>query len=267
MKAKVAASVAAVAVLSALALTAGCTAGAPDRVDDKEANGDRRDTGRVLSTDQLRHAELGPREVPGFQIERASIGTAGHGRPRTDSAPCRPLVALLGSRPQPAPAASVVNTFAKAGDGHHFDGLLGTIRVSAYDRDGAAATLKQLRLAAAACADGFAMTTGEGEPQTFKAVQTLEPPSLGDEAVAYRLANAAEKAPSLVTVVRTGSNLALFFATSLSDPEGVEIPRELVEAQVGKVEKLANAERVPTAPPSPSTFVAPEGGEAGDSVE
>ncbi|MCD9144697.1 hypothetical protein [Streptomyces albireticuli] len=263
----------AVSAVVALGLTAGCSggdgpadgSGGSGRAGGARGEGkDARDAVRVLSPAQLKHVELGAREVPGFQIEKAGESAAGGGRPGTDRAPCRPLVDVLGSQPRPEPAASVVNTFAKAGEGLDFEGLMGMIRVSTYGRDGAAATLRGLRSAAEACADGFGMRTGEGEPQEFASVRTLPAPELGDEAVAYRLENAAERAPSLITVVRSGSTLAMFFATSLSDPEGVEIPPELVRAQVAKVE---GAERkAPTVPPPPSSGGPGEVGEAGDSV-
>ncbi|MFI9309874.1 hypothetical protein [Streptomyces triculaminicus] len=210
---------------------------------------------------RLGHVELGPGEVPGLVIERGSAVTAGHGRPDTDREACRPLVVALGSQPQPAPVASVVDTFAAPAGGRGSQGLLGTIRVSAYEGDGASRTLGELREAAAECADGFGMTTGEGEPQRFEAVRVLGAPALGDEAMAYRLVNAAERAPSLVTVVRSGSTLSMFFATNLADPGGVEIPERLVAAQVAKVERPVRSGRpavVATARPHLA-----EAGEAG----
>ncbi|WP_190131336.1 hypothetical protein [Streptomyces mashuensis] len=245
----------------------GAAAGGPVRDGAVEGKDDSRAV-RVLSAVQLRHVQLASREVPGLVVERASRGTAGNGRPTTDDAPCRPLVAALGSQPQPEPVASVVNTFARAsGDG--FQGLLGTIRVAAYEGDGAETTLRQLREAALTCEDGFAMHTGEGQPQEFAAVRTLRAPDVGDEAVAYRLDNVAERAPSLVTVVRSGRTLAMFFATNLADPDAVEIPEALVRAQIAKVERLAGAERPPTVPPphTPAGPGADEDGEAGDGPE
>ncbi|MEV4922278.1 hypothetical protein [Streptomyces roseoverticillatus] len=262
----------AVSAVVALGLTAGCGGSGSGGGNGGPGGGNRggsrgeakgtRNAVRILSPAQLRHVELGAREVPGFQIERAGSGAAGGGRPRTDAAACRPLVEALGSEPRPEPAASVVNTFAKAGEDLDFQGLMGMIRVSAYRGDGAAATLRGLRSAAGRCAGGFAMLTGEGEPQEFRAVRTLAAPRLGDEAVAYRLENAAERAPSLITVVRSGATLAMFFATSLGDPEEVEIPPDLVTAQVEKVERAGR--KAPTAPPPSSPMAAGEEGEAGD---
>lgn len=239
----------AVSAVVALGLVTGCGVGdggaageprgaSPSRTDRGEGK-EALDAVTMLGPDRLRHVELGAHEVPGFQIERAGEGAAGAGRPRTDSEPCRPLADALGSQLRPAPAATVVRTFAKTGEDMDFDGLMGMIRVSAYEGDGAADTLRALRAAATACADGFRMRTGEGEPQEFEAVRTLPPPSLGDEAVAFRLENVAERAPSLITAVRSGNMLAMFFATSLSDPDGVEIPPELVRAQMLKVQGLA----------------------------
>ncbi|MEV5239940.1 hypothetical protein AB0K89_12640 [Streptomyces cinnamoneus] len=270
MRAKVAAVVVSAALV--LGLAAGCGIGRSGGAEGAEEAGgaaedkDEHEVVRVLGHAQLRHAELGPGEVPGFVVERASASTAGHGLPSTDSRECRPLVVALGSQPQPAPVASVVNTFHKATREQGFQGLLGTIRVSAYAGDGARSTVRALRAAAEDCAGGFAMKTGEGQPQRFDAVRALPAPRLGDEAMAYRLVNAAERAPSLVTVVRTGATLSMFFATHLSDPGAVEIPQALLAAQVAKVEALQRAERPPTAPPPHAGPGAGPGedGEAGD---
>ncbi len=266
MRAKVAVAVfSAIAVLGAVA---GCGFGGAGGGEGGEGEGkDENRVVRAVGPGQLRHVELGAREVPGFVVERGSPATAGHGLPSTDSEACRPLVTALGSQPQPAPVGSVVETFAATTE-KGFQGLLGTIRVSAYEGDGARSTLRALRAAARDCAGGFRMKTGEGQPQRFEEVRTLPAPGLGDEAMAYRLVNAAERAPSLVTVVRTGSALSMFFATHLSDPGAVEVPERLVAAQVAKVERLQRAERPPTAPPPqagpPEGAEGAEDGEAGD---
>ncbi|MBZ4321773.1 hypothetical protein [Streptomyces huiliensis] len=203
--------------------------GEPEETEGPAVSGDDR------RTERLRGVELAKDEVPGLVIEQAPPGAAGRGTPTADSADCRPLATALGSRPQPQPLGSVVSTFAGEQDGPD-EGLLGTVRIAEYRPGEAAATLDGLRDAAAACAGGFAMRTGEGERQVFDAVETAAAPRLGDEAVAYRLANAVEEAPTLITVVRSGEVLSMFFATSLGDPARAEIPERLVVAQVRRVE-------------------------------
>ncbi|MGK5643108.1 hypothetical protein ACSNOK_33145, partial [Streptomyces sp. URMC 126] len=203
--------------------------GEPEETEGPVATGDER------RTERLRGVELAKDEVPGLVIEQAPAGSAGRGVPTADEAGCRPLATALGSRPQPQPLGSVVTTFSGEQDGPD-EGLLGTVRIAEYRPGGAAATLDGLRGAAAACAGGFAMRTGEGERQVFDAVETVRAPRLGDEAVAYRLVNAVEEAPTLITVVRSGEVLSMFFATSLGDPSRAEIPERLVAAQVRRVE-------------------------------
>lgn len=247
--------VAVVSAVVALGLTAGCgvDGGGPRGVPRTEKAGVREpDAVRAAAPAELRHVELGAHEVPGFQIEKAGEGAAGAGTPRTDTEACRPLADALGSQLRPAPTATVVRTFAKTGEDMDFEGLMGMIRVSEYAGDGAADTLEALRTAAAACADGFRMRTGEGEPQEFEAVRTLSPPELGDEAVAIRLENVAERAPSLITAVRSGRMLAMFFATSLSDPDGVSIPPALLRAQVAKLRGVAGEASSPGSAPGGS---------------
>ncbi|MFI1797745.1 hypothetical protein ACH427_10360 [Streptomyces sp. NPDC020379] len=234
----------AVSAVVALGLTAGCG------VDGGGSRGaSRPEKAAVPGPAELGRVELGAHEVPGFRIEKAGEGAAGAGTPRTDTEACRPLADALGFRLRPAPTATLVRTFAKTGEDMDFEGLMGMIRVSEYAGDGAADTLEALRTAAAACADGFRMRTGEGEPQEFEAVRTLSPPELGDEAVAIRLENVAERAPSLITAVRSGTTLAMFFATSLSDPDGVTVPLALVRAQVAKLRGVAVGGSSPASAP------------------
>ncbi|MBH1935173.1 hypothetical protein I5Q34_12960 [Streptomyces sp. AV19] len=245
---------AAVSVAVVLGLTLGCGGGRTDHeADGKSASGSA--GGRAPEeaagppkaeedgpTARLRRAELEKTEVAGLVIEEAPPGTAGRGTPGSDLPECLPLANALGSEPDPKPLGSVVSTFAGAGEDDDLEGLLGTIRVAEYRPGGAAATLGRLRSAAAACTGGFRMRTGEGESQVFDAVETVAAPKLGDEAAAFRLSNAVEEAPSLITVVRTGDVLSMFFATSLGDPERVRIPGQLVAAQVRKVVAVQRGE-------------------------
>ncbi|MGI5338583.1 hypothetical protein ACQEVS_14850 [Streptomyces sp. CA-181903] len=207
----------------------GASPGAP------EEGGDGRPAGRLGAV------ELTKDEVPGLVIEQAPAGAAGRGRPGADRAVCRPLATALGSQPQPRPLGSVVTTFAGEQDGPD-EGLLGTVRVAEYRPGDAAATLRGLRDAAAGCAGGFTMRTGEGERQVFDAVERVAAPRLGDEAAAYRLTNAVEEAPTLITVVRSGDVLSMFFATSLGDAGRAVIPERLVAAQVRRVEAAGAAD-------------------------
>ncbi|WP_171169748.1 hypothetical protein [Streptomyces sp. I05A-00742] len=267
MKARVAAAVCVAVMLGTLGSTTGCAGGRGDReADGKSATGTAAGsavtrsgapgpgepaepeetegpavTGDDRGTPRLRGVELGKDEVPGLVIEQAQPGTAGRGMPVADSPECRPLAVALGSRPQPQPLGSVVTTFAGEQDGPD-EGLLGTVRVAEYRPGDAVDTFRSLEEAAEDCAGGFGMRTGEGERQMFDAVESVPAPRLGDEAAAYRLTNAVEEAPTLITVVRSGDVLSMFFATSLGDPQQTEIPERLVTAQVRKVEAAARPE-------------------------
>lgn len=255
---KINAALAASALL-AVGLTAGCGR-ADDKAVVKSSNsasattatgqpgqraGDRPSAAEGADDKSLDRAELDETEVPGFLIEQVEDDSAGFGNPTTGSPQCRPLVTALGSNPEPRPVATLVNTFARSGADDEFEGMLGTIRVSSYQGDEAAATFRRLRDSATACAGGFRMSTGEGESQSFAKVESVKAPALGDEALAYRLDNTVEEAPTLLTVVRTGDTLSMFFATSLDDlddPNSVEIPGQLVKAQVEKVKRAKAGE-------------------------
>ncbi|MFI0740056.1 hypothetical protein ACH4PU_18500 [Streptomyces sp. NPDC021100] len=254
MKARTAAALCAAVTVGMLVPVAGCAgdrAGAGHGNDGKRSVGsaDARDRGPAAGESpgaseesgdgrragRLGGVELTKDEVSGLVIEQAPPGSAGRGTPTADRAACRPLATALGSQPRPRPLESVMSTFAGEQDGPD-EGLLGTVRVAEYRPGEAAATLRGLRDAAAGCAGGFTMRTGEGERQVFDAVENVAAPRLGDEAAAYRLTNAVEEAPTLITVVRSGEVLSMFFATSLGDPGRAEIPERLVGAQVRRVE-------------------------------
>ncbi|UBI38288.1 hypothetical protein [Streptomyces mobaraensis] len=265
MKARTAAALCAAVTVGMLVPVAGCAGGGDGRGNDGKRSvgaGDARDRGPAAGeasgeasgaspgaslgaseeagdgrrAGRLGGVELAKDEVSGLVIEQAPPGSAGRGTPTADRAACRPLATALGSQPRPRPLESVMSTFAGEQDGPD-EGLLGTVRVAEYRPGEAAATLRGLRDAAAGCAGGFTMRTGEGERQVFDAVENVTAPRLGDEAAAYRLTNAVEEAPTLITVVRSGEVLSMFFATSLGDPGRAEIPERLVVAQVGRVEK------------------------------
>lgn len=206
-----------------------------------------------LSRSELARAAVVTSDVSGYEIsESADEATVANSAPRVADARCEPLAAVLGSSPKPEPIASVARTYRVAGasfkDLHDpKEGLSGMARIAAYRGDGAAETLAALRKSASACADGFALSarlpSGERERQRFSAVRALRTPSVGDEAVAYRVLDANGKAGSVVTVVRSGPHLATFFGLNLFDPSRPEVPRALVAAQVSKLEKRVSTVR------------------------
>jgi hypothetical protein len=61
-------------------------------------------------------------------------------------------------------------------------------------------------------------------------------PSVGDEAVSFKVAGPGASDMSWYTVVRSGATLVVFDAAG-PRPDGDTVPDDLVRAQVAKVEK------------------------------
>ena len=92
--------------------------------------------------------------------------------------------------------------------------------------------LADLRAAVEACGAGYA-----GGALKFAAITKLPAPAIGDEAVAYQQ-NGLRTQPSWFTVVRNGSTVVMFNASS-GRSAGGEVPNDLVTAQIAKVKKIA----------------------------
>lgn len=237
---------AAAAMIAALGLTAGCGSDSGDGKGDSAKsggkNGDTAANGAPLSASALQKAALVKGDVKGFEIQKMTEKDVSDGGEAKAAKPeCQPLAALMGSRFDPAPKASVYRTYAVTGSAAKA-GASGLIRVSSYGQGDAEKTIKDIRDAVTACQGGFAAKDGSGSKSDVSKVSSLDAPKLGDEAVAYSLLDSdKEKAVITFSVVRSGPQLTVFFGVNLVDPAKSEVPRELLGAQVRKVETAARS--------------------------
>ncbi|GAA1133666.1 hypothetical protein JBF12_24130 [Streptomyces javensis] len=251
---------AAIAVVAALGLMTGCGSDSGDGKEDgaKRAGGVEQGDGakqgdgasqgdkaassdpaaKPLSASALERAALTSGEVKGVEVQKMSDKEVSEGgSAKTGKAACRPMAALMGTRYDPAPKASVHRAYA-TGLTKAKVGSTGLIRISSYGPGDAERTVKDLREAVTACQGGFPAEDGTGGKADVKKVTPLDAPKAGDEAVSFSLHDAGkEKAVIKFTVVRTGPQVTVFFGVNIADPAKSEIPAALVDAQVAKVAK------------------------------
>lgn len=187
-------------------------------------------------------------DVKGFEVEKMTDKEySDGGNAKAAEAKCQPLAQLMGAQTNPAPKDSAYATFSSAGaltgSGKGSGTATGFIRVSAYAEAGAEQTVSDLRGALAACAGGFKATDGSGEKADVAKVETLTAPKLGDEALAYTLAEtgAEDIATVKFTIVRSGTHLSVFFGVDIENPTKPLLPDAVVSAQVAKLEKALKA--------------------------
>ncbi|MFE2180608.1 hypothetical protein [Streptomyces sp. NPDC059455] len=245
---------AAIAVVAALGLMTGCGSDSGDGKADgaKQADSAKQTDGasqgdgaassdpaaKPLSASALERAALTNGEVKGLEVQKMTDKEVSEGgSAKTGKAACRPMAALMGSRYDPAPKASVHRAYATDLTKAKVGGT-GLIRISSYGPGDAERTVKDLREAVTACQGGFPAEDGSGGKADVKKVTPLDAPKAGDEAVSFSLHDAGkEKAVIKFTVVRTGPQVTVFFGVNIADPAKSEIPAALVDAQVAKVAK------------------------------
>ncbi|GAA2298508.1 hypothetical protein [Streptomyces violaceusniger] len=245
---------AAIAVVAALGLMTGCGSDSGDGKTDgaKQAGGAQQSGGaqgsdkaassdpaaKPLSASALERAALTNGEVEGLEVQKMTDKEVSEGgSAKTGKAACQPMAALMGTRYDPAPKASVHRAYATDLTKAKVGGT-GLIRISSYGPGDAERTVKDLREAVTACQGGFPAEDGSGEKADVTKVTPLDAPKAGDEAVSFSLHDAGkEKAVIKFTVVRTGPQVTVFFGVNIADPAKSEIPAALVDAQVAKVEK------------------------------
>ncbi|MDW6060677.1 hypothetical protein SAZ11_25075 [Streptomyces sp. FXJ1.4098] len=187
-------------------------------------------------------------DIKGFDVEKMTDKEySDGGEAKAADAKCQPLAQLMGAQTNPAPKDSAYATFSSAGaltgSGKGTGTATGMIRLSSYAEAGAEQTVSDLRGALAACAGGFKATDGSGEKADVAKVETLTAPKLGDEALAYTLAEAGTEDVGTVkfTVVRSGTHLSVFFGVDIANPTKPLLPDAVVAAQVAKLEKALKA--------------------------
>ncbi|MEV5980055.1 hypothetical protein [Streptomyces sp. NPDC052114] len=237
MKSSVSRFVVAASVVAALGASAACSSSGDD--DKKQAKpGASADAGsQDGAAGRLAKAVLASGDVKGYEVEtpdeseagaNAGPGAAGAASP----AECGPLVSVPGS-------GSMAKARAKGGADRVLtpksdkDLTTTEVRLSAFAEKDAKRVMADLRAASTSkkCADFHA---GDLRYVGIKPLSTADKrggsgaSGAGDEAVSYEMAHRRGEYTKreTVTVVRDGGTLAVFTASNLYDPEGVQRDKE-----------------------------------------
>ncbi|MEV0255962.1 hypothetical protein AB0H82_17070 [Streptomyces sp. NPDC050732] len=228
MKSAVSRVVVTVSVVAALGASAACSGSGDD--DAKKPAKPHAGVGSAA----LEEAALAAGDVKGYEVETPKKSGVAEGPAAGKPSPteCAPLAAMLGSGSgSGAGAASGGAAKAKARVDRVLtptDDAVSTttgVELAAYTEAGAKQAMTDLRTASKSkkCS---AFRVGE---QRYLGVKSLPAPEGGgDEVVSYKIAHRKGEfvMRDSVTVVRSGATLAVFDASNLYDPEGVQSDRE-----------------------------------------
>ncbi|MEU6122941.1 hypothetical protein [Streptomyces sp. NPDC047123] len=234
MESAVARAVVAVAVVAALGASAACGSGGDDGGGGDGRGGDGGGGRRPSQghsgpgTTALERAALTAADLKGYRVERPDAGGGAGAGPAAPPAGA-PAPAACAPLADPGRAESpVTRVLTPTADK---DLTTTDVALSAHTTAGAKRIIADLRAAADAeeCA---AFRMGE---YRYLGVERTRAPDRGDEAVSYRLGlrRGAYVLRKGVTVVRTGSAVAVFDASNLYDPEGVQNDRQAVQDGLG----------------------------------
>jgi len=125
------------------------------------------------------------------------------------------------------------------------EALATAVALSSYEQQEAVTLVSDLRGALGNCTK-FSNGTGV-DPDNYSHVQKLAEPSLGDEAISYRMSYDIAADPDIdidtafsivvsYLVVRTGTTVTTFTSELMgSDNQPTEIPQEVIDAQLKKL--------------------------------
>lgn len=233
MKSAVSRVVAAVSVVVALGASAACSS---------DGGGDARKDAKPRASagpSKLEKAALTSGDVKGYDVEEPDESASSAAAPpaaKPSPAECGPLAAMLDVRAVgQTSTAGKTNTAGKTKD-HVRRVLTATddkdftttrVGLSSYAGSDAEQTMADLRAAARSkkCA---AFRIGEQRYIGVRPLPTQGKAGKGDEAVSYKIAHRKGEyvMRESVTVVRIGATLAVFDASNLYDPEGVQSDKD-----------------------------------------
>ncbi|WP_405923968.1 hypothetical protein [Streptomyces sp. NBC_00035] len=167
----------------------------------------------------------------GFEFKQVSEADVEAGRDmKADKAECQPLASLAGGYTN-IEAVSVEHRSLEPSQATN--ATIGSMWLASHSEKNAERVMSELRTSLKKCAKGF-KTLG----LTYKNVKQLKDPSLGDEAVGYRITNvvAKQSVPMTYTIVRKGGVIAAFYGVNMLTPEKSAIPESVIKAQLEKLD-------------------------------
>ncbi|MGW2291949.1 hypothetical protein [Streptomyces phaeochromogenes] len=188
------------------------------------------DTDEPLTRAQLKKAALTTGDVKGYKVEGAGSADLQGASSPASPAKCQPVADMFLFTTDPVSRTSLSRGVTAKDE---TDASVTTLALLSYGPGEADDVLAGLRKATGEC------TAYQYVGYKYSGVKKLADPKLGDESVAFRLVASIEGAevPAAYTVVRDGSTLVAFSSMNMLDADEVEVPAELVEAQLAKLKK------------------------------
>ncbi|MEU0644618.1 hypothetical protein [Streptomyces umbrinus] len=188
------------------------------------------DADEPLTRAQLKKAALATGDVKGYKVEGAGSADLQGASSPAAPAKCQPVADMFLFTTDPVSRTSLSRGITAKDE---TDASVTTLALLSYGSGEADDVLDGLRKATGEC------TAYQYVGYKYSGVKELADPKLGDESVAFRLVASIEGAevPAAYTVVRDGSTLVAFSSMNMLDADEVEVPAELVEAQLDKLKK------------------------------
>lgn len=229
-----------IGVMAALAATAACGAQNTGADDKSDGNGSKKPAAEATPAAQeglkpLTEAQLAKAVITKSDVKGYRVGDTPDDEIPEVSVPAKPAACqaladmfLLGTEPDATARISRSLTSLKP-----TDGTVLRVGLLAHKEPDAKKVVADLRTQSGSC-DSYEHTDYQ-----YTGVKPVKAPALGDEAVSYTMTSDIEgtKIPVTYTVVRSGSTLAVFSAMSALGGRAPEVPADVVEAQVAKIEK------------------------------
>lgn len=241
MNSKMSRAAVAVSVVATLGFTAACGGGGdedkgaeakPSATAGATATGDAKDsTGQdALTEAQLKEAALTKGDVKGYAIAGMPAEDMPAETVPAKPAACQPLANMFFFTSDPQAKARAGRTVTPEDE---LSGSVISLALAAHEQSDAEKVMADLREATENC------TKYEHVGNKYSGIEALTAPEQGDEAVSYKMKGDIEGAeiPMSFTVVRSGSTLIGFYSMNMLDADKAQVPTELLEAQVAKLEK------------------------------
>ncbi|WP_234018775.1 MULTISPECIES: hypothetical protein [unclassified Streptomyces] len=228
--------------VAALATTAACGAGGDDAKGDAakdagakpaaKASASAKPELKPLSEAELTKVVITKDDAKGWRVGKTPDADIPDVSVPAKPASCQAIadLFLLGTEPDAAARVSRSLTSQK-----QTDATVIRMALLAHKEGDAKKVVADLRTQSEKC-DSYEHTDYQ-----YTGIKPLKAPALGDEAVAYSLTGKidGETIPMAYTIVRSGSTLTVFYGMNVLDSKKAEVPAELIEAQVTKLEKAA----------------------------
>lgn len=191
------------------------------------------DAKRPLTEAQLEKAALVSDDTKDYKVAKTPEGDIPAGAVPAEPAACQPIADMFFFGSTPRAEGRTARTLTARSD---LNATVVSLALLAHDEQSdAEKVMAGLRTASTSC------TAYEHADYEYSGVKALPAPQQGDEAVSYKLKGSIEgtSVPMTFTIVRSGSTLAAFFAMNVRDADKAQVPADVVEAQLTKLEKAA----------------------------